>query len=187
MNEEQKEFINKLLKDSNIKQKQQSCTGASLHGLIVDGIDMGKRAQTTIKETNLKDLDYKRIVHDYISPSNSKIKNKVLDMLLDIKENNDFTQYNNWVKENEKRGSFNKPDNPNYTNRLVDVVRWIINYNDLNKIMAGCIVSDKIVLKEKPLTTDDLKTTKNEDNSSVIDADKSSENALDIRQFLQLN
>ena len=168
MNEEQKEFINKLLKDAN--------AGASLHGLIVNDINMGEIAQKTIKETNLKDLDYKAIVHDYISPSNSKTKNKILDMLLDIKENNDFTQYNNWVKENEKRGSFNKPHNPNYTNRLVDVVRWIINYNDLNKIMAGCIVSDKIVLKEKPLTTDDLKTTKNEDNSSTIDEEKSSEN-----------
>ena len=168
MNEEQKEFINKLLKDAN--------AGASLHGLIVNGINMGEIAQKTIKETNLKDLDYKAIVHDYISPSNSKTKNKILDMLLDIKENNDFTQYNNWVKENEKRGSFNKPHNPNYTNRLVDVVRWIINYNDLNKIMAGCIVSDKIVLKEKPLTTDDLKTIKNEDKSSTIDEDKSSEN-----------
>ena len=165
MNEEQKEFINKLLKDSNTN-----------HGLIVNDIDMGKRAQITIKETNLKDLDYKTIVHDYISPSNSKTKNKVLDILLDIKENNDFTQYNNWVKENEKRGSFNKPHNPNYTNRLVDVVRWIINYNDLNKIMTGCIVSDKIVLKEKPLTTDDLKTTKNEDKSSTIDEEKSSKN-----------
>ena len=165
MNEEQKEFINKLLKDSNTN-----------HGLIVNDIDMGKRAQITIKETNLKDLDYKTIVHDYISPSNSKTKNKVLDILLDIKENNDFTQYNNWVKENEKRGSFNKPHNPNYTNRLVDVVRWIINYNDLNKIMTGCIVSDKIVLKEKPLTTDDLKTTKNEDKSSIIDEEKSSKN-----------
>ena len=177
MNEEQKEFINKLLKDSNTNTNTNTN-----HGLIVNDIDMGKRAQITIKETNLKDLDYKTIVHDYISPSNSKTKNKVLDILLDIKENNDFTQYNNWVKENEKRGSFNKPHNPNYTNRLVDVVRWIINYNDLNKIMTGCIVSDKIVLKEKPLTTDDLKTTKNEDNSSTIDeaspakADKSSKN-----------
>ena len=55
MNEEQKEFINKLLKDSNTNTN---------HGLIVNDIDMGKRAQITIKETNLKDLDYKTIVHD---------------------------------------------------------------------------------------------------------------------------
>ena len=102
MNEEQKEFINKLLKSGKLNQ-EQNCTGAVVHGLIVDGVDMGKRAQTTIKETNLKDLDYKTIVHDYISPSNSKTKNKVLDMLLDIKEKGDFTEYNNWVKENEKR------------------------------------------------------------------------------------
>ena len=63
MNEEQKEFINKLLKDSNTNTNTN-------HGLIVNDIDMGKRAQITIKETNLKDHDYKTIVHDYISPSN---------------------------------------------------------------------------------------------------------------------
>ena len=42
--------------------------------------------------------------------------------------------------------------------------------------MTGCIVSDKIVLKEKPLTTDDLKTTKNEEKLEELDNQKSSKN-----------
>ena len=112
MNKEQKAFIDNLVKNNGGKLP------TTCHG---QPGSMEEKVKNTIRQTKLKDLDYKKIVYDYIAPTNRITKNKVLDMLLDIKEKGDFTEYNNWVRENKSNGSFKRPNSPNYTNRLVDV------------------------------------------------------------------
>ena len=162
MNEEQKEFINELLKDSNINQKQQNCTGAD-HGR--------KRNTNRVYQDVPTDFTYEGKpanfieLYNHIKPSSDRSKKWTKLILSEILRGRKYDAFNKWTGEVPIR-------NNTYVPRLYEVVKKLAEENEPHKHYN----EKNRHIEEIPLTINDLETSKNDDKSSTIDEDKSSKN-----------
>lgn len=157
MNEEQKEFINELLKDSNIKHGKQK-SKVSKSKVNPYHLDL---------ETNYKYKGKPAIYNklfDFIRPTTIKGKDLVKKILEEILVKNTYNEFLNWKETNNYYTKENF-----YTKKLFNVVMKLIEENEPNKYYD--VFRNQIL--DKSLTIDDLKTPKNNDKSSTIDEDKS--------------
>ena len=181
MNEEQKEFINKLLKDSNINQEQQSCTGAALHGRKKSRVSNSNVSKSRVNKNHLDvETNYtynsKPAVYNnlfkYIKPTTVNTKSVVKKILVPILESGNYNEFLNWVGTTKYYSSYN------YTKRLYDVCLKLLKENELNKYYdkkTNQILD--IPVENEPLNINDLETSKNEATASATegpaDAEKS--------------
>lgn len=148
MNEEQKEFINELLKDVNINQEQQSCTGAALHGRKKSHVSNSNVSKSNVSKSrvNKNHLDVetnytynsKPAVYDnlfkYIKPTTVNTKSVVKKILVPILESGNYNEFLNWV------GTTKYYSSSNYTKRLYDVCLKLLKENELNNIMIKKLI-----------------------------------------------
>ena len=160
MNEEQKEFINELLKDSNIN-----------HGIKKSKVSKSKVNPYHLDlETNYKYKGKPAIYNklfDFIRPTTNKGKDLVKKILEEILVKNTYNEFLNWKETNNYYTKENF-----YTKKLFNVVMKLIEENEPNKYYD--VFRNQIL--DRSLTIDDLKTPKNNDKSSTIDEDKSLKN-----------
>ena len=162
MNEEQKEFINELLKDANINQKQQNCTGAD-HGR--------KRNTNRVYQDVPTDFTYNGKpanfieLYNHIKPSSDRSKKWTKLILSEILRGRKYDAFNKWTGEVPIR-------NNTYVPRLYEVVKKLVEENEPHKRYN----EENRHIEEIPLTINDLETPKNDDKLSSIDEDKSSKN-----------
>ena len=163
MNEEQKAFINELLKkDGNLEHGKKSKVSKSKDNPYHEDV------KTNYKYNGEPAVFNK--LFDYVKSDNSikKTQTQIANILAEILKNKNYSYFEQWDKftfsKNGKKSEYGK--------KLYEVVLKLIEENEPNKYYDT--KNNKIL--DKSLTIDDLETTKNDDNSEELDEDKSLKN-----------
>ena len=152
MNEEQKAFVNELLKKSAIGASANASTKRVYQNVPTDLTYNGKPA-------SFMDL------YEYIRPSSDRAKKWTKLILLEILGGRKYDAFNRWTGEVSIRRN-------TYVPRLYEVVKKLVEENEPHRRYN----EENRHIEEIPLTIDDLETTKNDDKPSTIDGDKTSVN-----------
>lgn len=162
MNEEQKEFINKLLKDGNINQE---------HGKKSNAKNNDKRNTIRVYQDVPTDFTYEGKpanfieLYNHIKPSADRSKNWTKLILLEILRDRKYDAFNRWTGEVQNRKN-------SYAPKLYEVVKKLVEENEPHKRYN----EENKHIEEIPLTINELETPKNDNKSSSIDEDKSLKN-----------
>ena len=171
MNEEQKAFVNELLKKDSISHglgfyaaeifdRSDRTRSQSTHGL---GEQLYQNVPTDLtyngKPASFMDL------YEYIRPSSDRSKKWTKLILLEILGGRKYDAFNRWTAEVSIRRN-------TYVPRLYEVVKKLVEENEPHRRYN----EENRRIEEIPLTIDDLETTKNDDKPSTIDGDKTSVN-----------
>lgn len=162
MNEEQKEFINKLLKDGNINQE---------HGKKSNAKNNDKRNTIRVYQDVPTDFTYEGKpanfieLYNHIKPSANRSKNWTKLILLEILRDRKYDAFNRWTGEVQNRKN-------SYAPKLYEVVKKLVEENEPHKRYN----EENRHIEEIPLTINELETPKNDNKSSSIDEDKSLKN-----------
>lgn len=162
MNEEQKEFINKLLKDGNINQE---------HGKKSNAKNNDKRNTIRVYQDVPTDFTYEGKpanfieLYNHIKPSANRSKNWTKLILLEILRDRKYDAFNRWTGEVQNRKN-------SYAPKLYEVVKKLVEENEPHKRYN----EENKHIEEIPLTINELETPKNDDKSPSIDDDKSLKN-----------
>ena len=152
MNEEQKAFVNELLKKDSIGASANASTKRVYQNVPTDLTYNGKPA-------SFMDL------YEYIRPSSDRSKKWTKLILLEILGGRKYDAFNRWTGEVSIRRN-------TYVPRLYEVVKKLVEENEPHRRYN----EENRHIEEIPLTIDDLETTKNEEKSSTIDGNKTSVN-----------
>ena len=123
MNEEQKAFINELLKDSNINHGGKKSKGSK--SKVSD--DLSCMVVKTNFNYNGKPAVFKELFND-INPRYNNPKISTANILAEILKNKNYSYFEQWEKL-----TFSKNKTIIYGNKLYDVVMKLIEENEPNK------------------------------------------------------
>ena len=175
MNEEQKAFVNELLKENVIGfgRTRPQHRGASANASIASiGAEHGRKRNTKrVYQDVPTDLTYIgkpasfMDLYEYIRPSSDRSKKWTKLILLEILRGRKYDAFNRWTGEVPIRRN-------TYVPRLYEVVKKLVEENEPHRRYN----EENRHIEEIPLTIDDLETTKNDDKPSTIDGDKTSVN-----------
>ena len=152
MNEEQKAFVNELLKKDSIGASANASTKRVYQNVPTDLTYNGK-------PVSFMDL------YEYIRPSTDRAKNWTKLILLEILGGRKYDAFNRWTGEVSIRRN-------TYIPRLYEVVKKLVEENEPHRRYN----EENRHIEEIPLTIDDLETTKNEEKPSTTDGIKTSVN-----------